>query len=199
MNKSIVQSNRRRQKIFYVNNEIFSSIVFILGMTLILGNVISLNETHAQSSNTDNKNNKSIKNFEKEVPTLKVLFEEKDIDLDPYMHKQNEIITQIGIPQFFETQTNEEPKFTVKHGDKLTLEYGKHPLQMKAYIIDYDSDVNEIYPIKQLDYSTIIIPEDVPQGLKNLEIRCIYDNSEQVSYTTSIFIQSMIENDGQTE
>jgi hypothetical protein len=154
-----------------------------------------LNEVIAQSTNTDNKNNKPLKNFEKEVPSLKVSFEETDLDLDPFIHKENEIITQIGIPQFFETQTNDKPEFTVKQGDKLTLEYGKQPLEMKAYIIDYDSDVNEIYPVKQLDYSTIMIPEDAPQGLKNLEIRCTYDNNEQVSYTTSMFIGTTEDND----
>jgi len=70
---------------------------------------------------------------------------------------------------------------------------------MKAYIIDYDSDVNEIYPVKQLDFSTIMIPEDAPQGLKNLEIRCTYDNNEQVSYTTSMFIGTTEDNDDESK
>jgi hypothetical protein len=195
MNSSIVLSNKKKEVLFIKCKILTFSIALLVGMTLILGNVFSLNEVIAQSTNTDNKNNKPLKNFEKEVPSLKVSFEETDLDLDPFIHKENEIITQIGIPQFFETQTNDKPEFTVKQGDKLTLEYGKQPLEMKAYIIDYDSDVNEIYPVKQLDYSTIMIPEDAPQGLKNLEIRCTYDNNEQVSYTTSMFIGTTEDND----
>ena len=195
MNSSIVLSNKKKEVLFIKCKILTFSIALLVGMTLILGNVFSLNEVIAQSTNTDNKNNKPLKNFEKEVPSLKVSFEEKDLDLHPYIHKDNEIITQIGIPKFFETQTNDKPEFTVKQGDKLTLEYGKQPLEMKAYIIDYDSDVNEIYPVKQLDYSTIMIPEDAPQGLKNLEIRCTYDNNEQVSYTTSMFIGTTEDND----
>jgi len=195
MNSPIVLSNKKKEVLFIKCKILTFSIALLVGMTLILGNVFSLNEVIAQSTNTDNKNNKPLKNFEKEVPSLKVSFEETDLDLDPFIHKENEIITQIGIPQFFETQTNDKPEFTVKQGDKLTLEYGKQPLEMKAYIIDYDSDVNEIYPVKQLDYSTIMIPEDAPQGLKNLEIRCTYDNNEQVSYTTSMFIGTTEDND----
>jgi hypothetical protein len=34
-----------------------------------------------------------------------------------------------------------------------------------------------------------MVPNDVPIGLKNLEIRCIYDNDEEISYTTSIYIE----------
>lgn len=195
MNSSIVLSNKKKEVLFIKCKILTFSIALLVGMTLILGNVFSLNEVIAQSTNTDNKNNKPLKNFEKEVPSLKVSFEETDLDLDPFIHKENEITTQIGIPQFFETQTNDKPEFTVNQGDKLTLEYGKQPLEMKAYIIDYDSDVNEIYPVKQLDYSTIMIPEDAPQGLKNLEIRCTYDNNEQVSYTTSMFIGTTEDND----
>ena len=195
MNSSIVLRNKKKEVIFIKCKISTFSIALLVGITLILGNVFSLNEVIAQSTNTDNKNNKPLKNFEKEVPALKVSFEETDLDLDPFIHKENEIITQIGIPQFFETQTNDKPELTVKQGDKLTLEYGKQPLEMKAYIIDYDSDVNEIYPVKQLDYSTIMIPEDAPQGLKNLEIRCTYDNNEQVSYTTSLFIGTTEDND----
>jgi len=199
MNSSIVLSNKKKEVLFIKCKILTFSIALLVGMTLILGNVFSLNEVIAQSTNTDNKNNKPLKNFEKEVPSLKVSFEETDLDLDPFIHKENEIITQIGIPQFFETQTNDKPEFTVKQGDKLTLEYGKQPLEMKAYIIDYDSDVNEIYPVKQLDYSTIMIPEDAPQGLKNLEIRCTYDNNEQVSYTTSMFIGTTEDNDDENK
>lgn len=195
MNSSIVLRNKKKEVLFIKCKILTFSIALLVGMTLILGNFFSLNEVIAQSTNTDNKNNKPLKNFEKEVPSLKVSFEETDLDLDPFIHKENEIITQIGIPQFFETQTNDKPEFTVKQGDKLTLEYGKQPLEMKAYIIDYDSDVNEIYPVKQLDFSTIMIPEDAPQGLKNLEIRCTYDNNEQVSYTTSMFIGTTEDND----
>lgn len=199
MNSSIVLRNKKKEVLFIKCKILTFSIALLVGMTLILGNVFSLNEVIAQSTNTDNKNNKPLKNFEKEVPSLKVSFEETDLDLDPFIHKENEITTQIGIPQFFETQTNDKPEFTVKQGDKLTLEYGKQPLEMKAYIIDYDSDVNEIYPVKQLDYSTIMIPEDAPQGLKNLEIRCTYDNNEQVSYTTSMFIGTTEDNDDESK
>lgn len=200
MNSYIDLRNKKTEKVLFIKCKIFTfSIALLVGMVLIFGNVFSLNEVIAQSTNTDNKNNKPLKNFEKEVPSLKVSFEEKDLDLHPYIHKDNEIITQIGIPKFFETQTNDKPEFTVKQGDKLTLEYGKQPLEMKAYIIDYDSDVNEIYPVKQLDFSTIMIPEDAPQGLKNLEIRCTYDNNEQVSYTTSMFIGTTEDNDDESK
>ena len=68
MNSSIVLRNKKTEKVLFTKCKIFSfSIAFLVGMALIFGNVFSLNEVIAQSTNTDNKNNKPLKNFEKEV------------------------------------------------------------------------------------------------------------------------------------
>lgn len=160
-------------------------------ISLIVGNIYSWNPAIAQTEDSILKDNRIIvKELGKEVPELKGISEGKDIDFDPYIYVQNQTITQIGIPKLFETQTQEQTQLTMKHGDRISLEYGKQPLNMRAYLIDYDTnDLNEIYPIKQIDYSTIMISEDVPYGLKNLEIRCIYDNNEEITYTTSVNIE----------
>ncbi|MFB5598702.1 MAG: hypothetical protein ACE5SW_00545 [Nitrososphaeraceae archaeon] len=174
------------------NNKRMDISVAIFWVFLFFGNLYFLNEAIAQSENLTAEDDKTqvVKNLGKEVPELKALFGDREIDLDPYMHVQNETITQIGIPNLFETQTNEQAQITMKHGEKISLKYGKQPLQMRAYLIDYDTDdANEIYPIKQIDYSTIMVPDDVPYGFKNLEIRCIYDNDEEITYTTSVNIE----------
>ena len=64
-------------------------------------------------------------------------------------------------------------------------------MTIKAYLIDYDTeDETEIYPIKQIDLSTFSIPTNSPAGLKSLEIRSFFDNNEQITYTTPVFIES---------
>ena len=50
--------------------------------------------------------------------------------------------------------------------------------------------MSEIYPIKQIDLSTFSIPTNSPAGLKSLEIRSFFDNNEQITYTTPVFIES---------
>jgi hypothetical protein len=190
-----------------------------MDITLILGGtflilfmlftlVYSFHYIFAQANTESNYNNKAInKDPDKEVPSIVVTFEEKEIEMDPFMHSQSnssnmidasqlneiqdKVITKIGNANLFETQSDIDISLDLQQGDKITLSYGKQPLGIKAYLIDYDTeDETEIYPIKQIDYSTFIIPADTPVGLKNLEIRCYFDNNEQITYTTSVFIET---------
>lgn len=191
-----------------------------MDITLILGGtflilfmlftlVYSPHYIFAQTNTESNyNNNKAInKDPDKEVPSIVVTFEDKEIEMDPFMHSQSnsshmidtsqlneiqdKVVTKIGNANLFETQSDTDNNLNLKQGDKITLSYGKQPLEIKAYLIDYDTeDETEIYPIKQIDYSTFSIPADAPTGLKNLEIRCSFDHNEQITYTTSVFIET---------
>jgi hypothetical protein len=158
--------------------------------------------------NNNNNNIQIIKDPEKEVPGLVMSFGEKEIDMDPFMYSQinfsknkikgtqvnesqDNIVTKIEPAKLYETQSDIDTKLTLKHGDKISLSFEKQPLTIKAYLIDYDTeDESEIYPIKQIDFSTFSIPNNSPAGLKSLEIRSFYDNNEQITYTTSVFVES---------
>ena len=182
---------------------------------------------YAQISTIENNNNniQIIKDPEKEVPRLVISFGEKEVEMDPFMYSQinfsnnkikgtqlnesqDNIVTKIEPAKLYETQSDIDTKLTLKHGDKISLSYEKQPLTIKAYLIDYDTeDESEIYPIKQIDFSTFSIPNNSPAGLKSLEIRSFYDNNEQITYTTSVFVESSdpaittpnIENDNEEE
>jgi hypothetical protein len=167
-------------------------------------------DVYAQISNIGNSNNdiQIIKDPEKEVPSLVISFGEKEVEMDPFMYSQNNfsnnkikgsqvnesqhnIVTKIGPAKLYETQSDIDTTMTLKHGDKIELSYEKQPLTTKAYLIDYDTEKeSEIYPLKQIDFSTFSIPNNSPAGLKSLEIRSFYDNNEQVTYTTSVFVES---------
>lgn len=180
---------------------------------------------YAQISTIENNNIQIIKDPEKEVPGLVMSFGEKEIDMDPFMssqinfsnnkikgtqvnESQDNIVTKIEPAKLYETQSDIDTKLTLKHGDKISLSFEKQPLTIKAYLIDYDTeDESEIYPIKQIDFSTFSIPNNSPPGLKSLEIRSFYENNEQITYTTSVFVESSnpvittpnIENDNEEE
>ena len=180
---------------------------------------------YAQISTIENNNIQIIKDPEKEVPGLVISFGEKEIEMDPFMYSQinfsnnkikgtqvnesqDNIVTKIEPAKLYETQSDIDTKLTLKHGDKISLSFEKQPLTIKAYLIDYDTeDESEIYPIKQIDFSTFSIPNNSPAGLKSLEIRSFYDNNEQITYTTSVFVESSnpvittpnIENDNEEE
>jgi hypothetical protein len=178
-------------------------ILFILFTLIYLPNYI-----FAQVNIETNYNNKAIiKDPNKEVPSVVVTFEEKEVEMDPFIYSQsnpsntikssqlndtqNKIITRIGNANLFETQSDIDTKLNLNQGDKITLTYGKQPLEIKAYLIDYDTeDETDIYPIKQIDYSTFSIPTDAPEGLTNLEIRCFFENNEVITYTTSVFVET---------
>src|SRR5215210_4730058 len=180
---------------------------------------------YAQISTIENNNIQIIKDPEKEVPGLVMSFGEKEIEMDPFMYSQinfsnnkikgtqvnesqDNIVTKIEPAKLYETQSDIDTKLTLKHGDKISLSFEKQPLTIKAYLIDYDTeDETEIYPIKQIDFSTFSIPNNSSAGLKSLEIRSFYDNNEQITYTTSVFVESSnpvittpnIENDNEEE
>lgn len=192
-----------------------NKISIIYGPFLIISFLFTILYFHtgvyAQISPIENNNNNHIqiiKDPEKEVPGLVMSFGEKEIDMDPLMYSQinfsnnkikgtqvnesqDNIVTKIEPAKLYETQSDIDTKLTLKHGDKISLSFEKQPLTIKAYLIDYDTeDESEIYPIKQIDFSTFSIPNNSPAGLKSLEIRSFYDNNEQITYTTSVFVES---------
>ena len=207
-----------------------NKISIIYGPFLIISFLFTILYFHtgvyAQISTIENNNNiQIIKDPEKEVPGLVMSFGEKEIEMDPFMYSQinfsnnkikgtqvnesqDNIVTKIEPAKLYETQSDIDTKLTLKHGDKISLSFEKQPLTIKAYLIDYDTeDESEIYPIKQIDFSTFSIPNNSPAGLKSLEIRSFYDNNEQITYTTSVFVESSnpvittpnIENDNEEE
>jgi hypothetical protein len=165
-------------------------------------------EVYSQMSNIGNNNNiQIVKDPEKEVPSLVISSAEKEVEMDPFIYSQinfsnnkvkesqvnesqHNIVTKIGSAKLYETQSDIDTPLTLKHGDKISLSYEKQPLTTKAYLIDYDTEnESEISPIKQIDFSTFSIPNNSPVGLKTLEIRSFYDDNEQVTYTTSVFVE----------
>lgn len=186
--------------------------MILIGTFLILFMLFTLiyspHYIFAQANTETNYNDDTIiKDPNKEVPSVVVSFEEKEVEMDPFIHSQsnpsniikasqlnetqNKVVTKIGNANLFETQSDIDTKLNLKQGDKITLSYGKQPLEIKAYLIDYDTeDETEIYPVKQIDYSTFSIPADAPPGLKNLEIRSSFDNNEQVTYIISVFVET---------
>lgn len=166
------------------------------------------NDIYAQLENIGNDDSiQVIKDPEKEVPSLVIVFGEKEVEMEPFMYSkinftnkvkgsqsnesQDNIVTKIGSPKLYETRSDIDTQLTLKHGDNITLSYEKQPLTIKAYLIDYDTeDETEIYPIKQIDLSTFSIPNNSPDGLKSLEIRTFFDNNEQITYTIPVFVES---------
>ena len=201
-NSASIQAHCKRTNITMILVGSFL-ILFIL-FTLIYSPHYIFAQTNTESNYN---NNAMVKDPDKEVPSVVITFEEKEVEMDPFMHSQinpshiikssqlnetqDKVVTKIGNANLFETQSDIDTKLNLKQGDKITLSYGKQPLEIKAYLIDYDTeDETEIYPVKQIDYSTFSIPADAPPGLKNLEIRSSFDNNEQVTYITSVFVET---------
>ena len=207
MNDSIYYSS---EKSGYQTKKI-NKISIIYGPFLIISFLFTILYFHtgvyAQISTIENNNIQIIKDPEKEVPSLVMSFGEKEVEMDPFMYShinfinntkgsllnesQDNIVTKIGAAKLHETRSDVETSLNLKQGDKISLSYEKQPLTIKAYLIDYDTeDENEIYPMKQIDLSTFSIPNNSPPGLKSLEVRSFYDNNEQITYTTSVFVEN---------
>ena len=196
------------------NNKIkkMNKVCLVWGAFLIISFLFTIfyfqNDIYAQLEDIGNGDSiQVIKDPEKEVPSLVIIFGEEEVEMEPFMYSkinftnkvkesqanesQDNIVTKIGFPKLYETRSDIDTQLTLKHGDNITLSYEKQPLTIKAYLIDYDTeDATEIYPIKQIDLSTFSIPNNSPDGLKSLEIRTFFDNNEQITYTTPVFVES---------
>ena len=207
-NSSFYTSENSCYKIKKINkiSRIFGPLLIISFLFTILYFHI---DVYAQIATIENDNNvKIIKDPDKDVPSLVISLGEKEVEMEPFMYSQinfsnnkekgtqvnesqDNIVTKIEPAKLYETQSDVDTKLTLKHGDKISLSFEKQPLTIKAYLIDYDTeDESEIYPIKQIDLSTFSIPNNSPAGLKSLEIRSFYENNEQITYTTSVFVES---------
>ena len=193
---------------YKINKIIILNAPFLIILFLLSNFYFLPHDVSAQIPNIGNNNIQIMKDPEKEVPSLVISSGDTEVEMDPFMYSQlnfsnnkikgslenesqHNIVTKIGPAKLFETQSDIDTSLTLKPGDKISLSYDKQPLTTKAYLIDYDTEnESEIYPIKQIDFSTFSIPDNSPVGLKSLEIRSFYDKNEQVTYTTSVFVES---------
>ena len=124
-----------------------------------------------------------------DIPSMEVSYNDKEVEMEPYIYLQNNIQTQVGQPVLEDDDIDiKELDLVMNRGDSITIEYDEKPSKITAFGIDYNTDEITLHQLTRVDDSSFVISNDVPDGLINLEIRCSYDDKE-ISYITPIFIK----------
>ena len=78
----------------------------------------------------------------------------------------------------------------VEQGKTVTLEFnGDKPSKMSAYLVDYDADVTESYPLKMINDDTFELTQT---GIKTLEAVATFSEGLQISYTLLVDVKESV-------
>ena len=145
-------------------------------LTLLLGTIflalltISLNAAHALVSET--------KSDIKQIPMAYCIYEGKQYKMKPYIYSSKDHQKNtIGYPDLPDRIS---PQMSIQKGETVTMKFDEKPKDLTAYLIDYDADKTETYPLKKDGANAFIIE---PAGIKTLEAHATFSDHRNISYT----------------
>jgi hypothetical protein len=121
---------------------------------------------------------------ESEIPQATCNYAGQKYYLTPHIYKFGEKSTRIDFPDLPDDYM---PKMIVKAGEELTMEFDDtEPIEIQAFLVDYDADITETYPLEKIDENTFAASET---GIRTLEVIATFADNEHVSYTTLIDVK----------
>ena len=119
-----------------------------------------------------------------EIPQAKSIYDGQEYLMNPHLTNEEQKITSIDFP---ELPDNYQPRMVLEEGKTITMEFdGAKPTELNAFLVDYDADVTEIYPIKKINENTFEVTET---GIKTLEVVATFADDTQISYTLLVDVE----------
>jgi hypothetical protein len=78
---------------------------------------------------------------------------------------------------------NIQPEMTVEEGRTITRKFEGNPVQVNAFLTDYDADIPVRYPLEEISKNTF---RPAPEGIKTLEVQAAFPGNKQVFYSTLV-------------
>jgi hypothetical protein len=72
------------------------------------------------------------------------------------------------------------PQMSIQKGETVTMKFDEKPKDLTAYLIDYDADKTESYPLKKDSPNAFTMD---PPGIKTLEAHATFSDHRSISYT----------------
>jgi hypothetical protein len=145
-------------------------LTLLLGAMLLALLTMSLNTAHALVSER--------KSDTKQIPMAHCIYEGKQYKMKPYIYsskdRQKNTIAYPDLPDRI------SPQMSIQKGETVTMKFDEKPKDLTAYLIDYDADKTESYPLKK-DGPNAFIME--PTGIKTLEAHATFSDHRNISYT----------------
>jgi hypothetical protein len=124
-----------------------------------------------------------------EPPHVRLVYDGKKYDsMHPFIFYNGFTLKKVKLPTT--PDTPDQTVLSIKPGSKISFEFDKDPKEVDAFLIDYESDVNSIIPLRKTGTNTFDITGS--QGTKNLEVHAIFskDYKDQGEYTSNTATKS---------
>jgi hypothetical protein len=121
------------------------------------------------------------KSMSKEIAKVNSIYQGKEYStLIPFFMKDGQKIIQLGFPKL---PDNVQPEMIIEEGQTITMNFEGKPIQVDAFLTDYDADVPVRYPLEETSKNSFRV---TPDGIKTLEVRAQFPGNEQVFYSTLV-------------
>lgn len=121
------------------------------------------------------------KSMPKEIAKVNSIYQGKEYStLTPFAMKDGQKSIQLGFPKL---PDNIQPEMTVEEGQTITMSFEGNPIQVNAFLTDYDADAPVRYPLEEVSKNTFRV---TPDGIKTLEVQAAFPGNKQVFYSTLV-------------
>jgi hypothetical protein len=121
------------------------------------------------------------KSMPKEIAKVSSIYQGKEYStLTPFFMKDGQKSIQLGFPKL---PDNIQPEMTVEEGRTITMNFEGNPIQVNAFLTDYDADIPVRYPLEETSKNTFRV---TPDGIKTLEVQAAFPGNKQVFYNTLV-------------
>lgn len=121
-----------------------------------------------------------------EIPLAACVYDGHEYPMDAHIVNEEQTLNRMDFPNL---PDNYEPQMIVQKGNTVTIEFKEDkPSELNAYLVDYDADVTEAYPLKKINEDTF---ELARTGIKTLEVVAAFSNDMQVSYTLLVDVKDI--------
>jgi hypothetical protein len=150
---------------FFANIRTLSSILIGVAMILTLA-AISIQTISVQAIE------------EQDIPVAKCIYDGQEYFMNAHIVNDEETSSRANFPDL---PDNNAPQLIVEKGETVTMQFdGGKPIELNAFLGDYDADVTETYPLKKTNDNTFEVAET---GIKTLEAFATFADDTQISYT----------------
>ena len=121
---------------------------------------------------------------EQDIPIAKCIYDGQEYFMDAHIANEEQKLSRMDFPDL---PDNQRPQMVVKEGETVTVEFDDNkPSEITAFLVDYDADVTETYPLKKINDNTFEVTET---GIKTLEAVATFADDIQVSYTLLVDVE----------
>jgi hypothetical protein len=124
---------------------------------------------------------------EHDIPKVKCIYNGQEDLMNAQIINDEQELSRLDFPDL---PDNRRHLLEMEEGETVTFEFeDEKPSEITAFLVDYDADVTEIYPLKKINDN---IFEVTQTGIKTLEAVATFEDDTQVSYTLLVDVKERI-------